>query len=148
VDEVWIVPCRNHAFSKSLESAEHRVKMIELATRGIKGVKISDVEIKSRGKNYTLNTVRKLRKKYPKNEFFLIIGSDILKEITKWHKYETLLEEIDIFVFKRSKKDISSTQIRKSLGKKNKITELVPKSVEEYITQRGLYQENEEIEDD
>ena len=31
VDEIWVIPCAEHAFNKDLIDAEHRVKMIGLA---------------------------------------------------------------------------------------------------------------------
>lgn len=138
-EEVWFVPCGNHAFNKNLEGAEHRVKMIERAIKGINKIKINDIEIKSSGINYTIDTVRKLRKIYPEHEFFLIIGADIICEITKWHKYKELLEEIDMFIFKRSMKDISSTQIREKLKNGESIKGLVSEEVEKYILENNLY---------
>jgi len=139
VDEVWIIPCRNHAFSKGLLDAGKRIEMIELAINGLKNVRIEKIELDSKEISYTINSVRTLKEKYPQHEFFLIIGSDIIDEIPRWHKYEELLEEIDIFVFKRSKADVSSTKIRKLLGNKNKISRLVPKVIEDYIIKNGLY---------
>lgn len=139
VDEVWVIPCGSHAFNKALVSAERRVKMIELAIREMEGVKICDIELKSGGKSYTINTTRKLKREYPQHEFFLIVGSDIIDEITKWHRYKTLLEEMSFFVFKRSKNDISSTKIRKLLKEGKRISGLVSEYVEGYIIRNRLY---------
>lgn len=61
-DEVWLLPCKKHAFDKSLESTSHRINMIRLATKGMEKIKICRIELGSRGKNYTIDTMRKLKK--------------------------------------------------------------------------------------
>lgn len=156
-DEVWLVPCKKHAFDKSLASAKHRVKMIKLTARGIKKVKICYIELRSTGKNYTLDTVKKLKNKY-NYQFFMIIGSDILHEFKKWHKYKQLMKELAFIVFKRKNyrikkfkdmkiayliekeaSNISSTEIRKRAEEGKSLKNLIPISVENYIKKEGLY---------
>jgi len=100
VDEVWIMPCNKHAFNKELASGKNRVEMIKLAIKNIKKVRVCYIELKSTGKNYTLNTLRKLRARYP-YEFILMVGADILHEIKKWHNYRKLLDETSFIVFGR-----------------------------------------------
>lgn len=138
-DELWIVPCKNHALNKCLESSKHRLNMLKLAVKNIRKVKIKDIEIKSKGKNYTINTVKRLKKMYKQHNFILIVGSDIIAEIVKWYKYKELLGEIDMFVLKRQSGDISSTKIRNNLKNRTSIKNLVPPEVNRYINQRGLY---------
>lgn len=140
IDEIWIIPCKNHVFKKKFESANHRLNMIGLGIKekGIKKVKINKIELESKGKNYTINTIRKLKRKYS-HEFFFIVGSDILEEITTWHKYKEFLREINLIVFKRQKKGISSTKVRENIKKQGSIRGLVPKLVSEYIIKNKLY---------
>ncbi|MBI2045068.1 nicotinate (nicotinamide) nucleotide adenylyltransferase [Candidatus Pacearchaeota archaeon] len=157
VNEVWIVPSGNHPFDKKMESVEHRLKMINLAIKGIKNVKVCDIEINSNGKSYTYDTIKKLREKYP-HEFLLIIGSDILRDIERWHKYKELVREVkfiiflrdgysiklsgnfkDSYVIEENPNNISSSTIRRLASDGHSIKNLVPKEVEEYIKQKELY---------
>lgn len=161
VNEVWIIPCKNHPFSKELLKSKERIKMIKIALNSLnlnKKVRISDVEIKSRGKNYTLKTIRALKKLNKNKEFYFIIGSDILKDLKKWYKYRDLLKEIEFILFIRKgygvfnfpgirfKKiinfhpdNLSSTEIRKRICDGKPLTGFVPPDVEVYIIKNKLY---------
>jgi len=157
VKQVWIVPCKNHPFDKQLETAEHRIQMIKLATKNLKNIKINKTELHSKSKNYTINTIQKLKNKYS-HEFYLLIGSDILHEIKKWHKYKELFKKIKFILFKRKsyplkkvkgmeiykkitekETSISSTEIRQKIKQGKSIKNLVPKEVENYIIKNNLY---------
>ena len=157
-DEAWLVPCKKHAFDKELASVKDRLAMIKLAIKGIKRARICCIELKCQGKNYTIDTIRKLKARHKKYKFFLVIGSDILHEIKKWHNYRQLLRETEFIVLKRDgyrikkvegmrikaiigKGDskISSTKIREKIKDGRSIKSLVPKSVEKFIKERGLY---------
>ncbi|OGJ21043.1 nicotinate (nicotinamide) nucleotide adenylyltransferase, partial [Candidatus Pacearchaeota archaeon RBG_13_36_9] len=157
VNEVWIMPCKKHAFNKELASGKNRVEMIKLAVKNIKKVRICHIELKSTGKNYTINTLRKLRAKY-RDEFILMVGADILHEIKKWHNYKRLLEETKFIIFgrksyaikkvkglkvfyliKQETKNISSTEIRNKAKKNQSLKNLVPSSVERFIKKQHLY---------
>lgn len=156
VDEIWIVPCKKHRFNKHLADEKDRIAMIKLAIKNIKKTRIDRIETKSKVKNCTLKTIRKLKKKY-KHRFFLIIGSDILYEIKKWYKYEELIRESEFIVFKREgysiKKvpkmkiilirekgnRISSTGIREKISEGKPLKNLVPLSVNKYIKEKNLY---------
>ncbi len=159
VDEVWIMPCKKHAFNKELASGKNRVEMIKLGIKNIKKVKVCCIELKSTGKNYTLNTIRKLRAGYP-HEFILMVGSDILHEIKKWHNYKKLLDETRFIVFGRKSypikkikelkifylirqetKNISSTEIRKRVKENKSLKNLVPTAVEKFIKKQHLYKD-------
>ncbi|MDO8622758.1 MAG: nicotinate (nicotinamide) nucleotide adenylyltransferase [archaeon] len=160
VDEVWILPCKKHPLNKEIINEKYRVKMIKLAIKNVKDVKICDIELKSKGKNYTIKTIKKLKRKYGvKYHFFLVIGSDILYEIKKWNEYQKLFNEIGFIVFKRKgyptkktkgmniyhtmKKEfgnVSSTRIRQNIKDGKSFKRLVPIKVEKYIIKEKLYQ--------
>ncbi|MGV8151678.1 MAG: nicotinate (nicotinamide) nucleotide adenylyltransferase, partial [Candidatus Nanoarchaeia archaeon] len=101
VDEIWIIPCKKHAFAKHFAPVKDRLNMIKLGIKDIPKTKICKIELNSKITNYTINTIKKLKTRYPKNEFFWVIGSDILYEITKWNNYQELLNETQFIVFIR-----------------------------------------------
>jgi nicotinate-nucleotide adenylyltransferase len=157
VDEIWIVPCKKHNLNKSLISAKYRLDMIRLAIAGMKKARISHVELKMRGKSCTLKTINKLEKNSRNNDFFLIIGADILGEIKKWYKYDELVKKTRFIIFRRAgyklklnpdlriekivdyHGKISSTIIREMVRQGKSISKLVPKSVENYIKKNKIY---------
>lgn len=159
VDEVWIMPCKTHALDKIIENEDHRVNMINLALNdlGNKNIKLCDIELKRKGKSYTIDSLRALRSDYP-YDFYLVMGSDILRQIKKWHGYDELRKEADFIFFKRQGYPIidvglhiasvvdypvgenSSTEIRARIKEKKSIHDLVPSRVSDYIHQHKLYQ--------
>ena len=157
IDEIWIIPCKKHAFNKDFALAKHRIKMINLAMKNLTNVKICRVELNCRGTTYTIKTIGTLKSKYS-HRFFWIVGSDILYEIHKWKNYKELFKEIEFIVFKRAgypiKKvknmrifkvrvykanNISSTEVRKRAREGESLKNLVPYSVSKYIKQNKLY---------
>lgn len=150
-DEVWIIPCRKHAFDKELLDWKYRWKMVKMLEK--KGIKACDIEAKQKGKNYTINTVRSLKEKYPQHKFYWIIGSDLIANegYKKWKNWSQLKDEIQFLIVERpGYKDvkitekyfiktgirgynISSTLIRKRLKKSLSIDSLVPKKIAQYL---------------
>lgn len=149
---------------------EQRAEMCRLAFSGIgEGythgnciIEISDIEQKMGGISYTINTLRELKKLYPDERFYLIIGGDMLFSFTKWYKYESILKEATVCAAARGGDnfadmleyanevgrikvmpteavDISSTEIRERLKNNESISGLVPESVEKYIAENGLF---------
>lgn len=160
-----IIPTYDSPHKKTeLLPYEDRAEMCRRAFGHIEGVEISDIEVKLGGKSFTINTVRELRSLYPGDQFFLLIGGDMLFSFDKWFKYESLLKETKVCAVARDNDslvdmmefanemgrikvlptkavEISSTEIREKAAKGEDISELVPEGVAEYIAQHGLYRE-------
>ncbi len=158
VDEIWIIPCKNHPFNKSLAPAYHRINMICLAFNDSR-IKINNIEADSSETNYTLRTIQKLKEQYP-YKFYWMTGSDILSEINKWYGKKELLKETEFIIFNRNgyninaQKDMkikrvlnissnneSSTEIRERVRENKPLKNLVPLIIEEYIKKEGLYKQ-------
>ena len=80
VDELWLMvsplnPLKSGEVSDIAEY-EHRLRMAELATQRIDGVKVSDFERSLPLPSYTITTLGELQKAYPEHEFALVIGAD------------------------------------------------------------------------
>ena len=154
---------------KSVSSAHHRLKMLELGIAGIKEFSFSDMEIKRSGPTYTYETILDLTKdKLETKTIYLILGWDAIKEFHRWKNSDQLLklvrivavarpgyeefstqyqENKDIRVFDeavvidKSISGITSTIIRERIKLKQSINNLVPKDVEKYILEHGLYKQ-------
>ena len=100
-------------------------------------IRVLDLEIKRGGKSYTIETVRKLKKLYPKNHFFFLIGSDWVVNLDKWYKIDELYKEIEFISLPRT--EISSSIIREKIKNGQSIKDLVPDEIEEYIKKHKLY---------
>lgn len=66
---------------------------------------VSDWEIGRGGKNYTIDTVEMLERRYPGAELFLSVGSDMLTTFTEWKNWRALLQKATLVVQSRYRGD-------------------------------------------
>lgn len=144
---------------------DERAEMCRLAFEGISDkceVTVSDIERKMGGVSYTINTIRELARQFPGEQFYLLIGGDMLFSFKEWYKYESILKESKVCAVARggdsftdmlefaaemgrvkvlptNAVDISSTEIREKTAGGEDISELVPRKVAEYIAANDLY---------
>jgi nicotinate-nucleotide adenylyltransferase len=161
VDELWFVPAFQHPFDKPLEPFRDRFRMCELMAAALGArVRVSDIEALLEVPSRTLRTVRKLIEDHPGTEFSLVVGSDLLSEIDSWRGSAELRKLVPLIVVARGghpdrgREDraslssaampaVSSTEIRAALAEGRDVSSLVPKTVLDYITARGLYRSPE-----
>ena len=102
IEKVLIVPCFNHPFNKSLSTFEHRFSMCQLAFEIFgNSVEVTDIEKELGGISYSINTIKHLKNTHPDNQYFFLIGSDILKDTNKWKNFEVIKSLVKIIIFHR-----------------------------------------------
>lgn len=156
-DEVWFIPCGNHAFGKKLANGKNRIEMINLAIKNNPKLKVLDIEIKSKNKSFISETIKTLKKEYPSKEFIFIIGTDNIAHLDKWYDFNYLKDNVVFVLVKRMrsivpknikvkfrnvldiKNDISSTKIRENIRKNYPIQDFLPILIEKYIRKKELY---------
>lgn len=87
LDEVIFIPAGDppHKVEKHLADAEDRYLMTVIATSSNSSFFVSRIEIDRKGKSYTIDTVKELRKTYGRDsELFFITGADAILEILSW----------------------------------------------------------------
>ena len=136
VDQAWLMPCYSHVWEKKLSPVKHRLAMTKLLEN--KNIKVSTIEIEQKRPVPTIETLRILRKKYPNDRFFWVIGEKSLPELPKWKDYEKLISNNDLLVVAEIK-GISSSIIRQRVKKNLSLKGFVSKKVAEYIKNNGLY---------
>ena len=117
----WVITKRNPFKNKTFFTLDQRIFKLKKMIKNTKKIKILYIE-KNIKSNRSIDTVKYiLRKKRPKNLFF-IIGSDILFEIHKWKSWKKLVKLTKLIVFYRKGyvKKIKNTVVVKYLNK-NKI---------------------------
>ena len=169
LDKIIFIPSGTPPHKEELKtvSAEHRYNMVSLAIETNPYFNISSVEVNRKGKSYTVDTITELKKLYPMEDLYFIVGADTIYEFTKWKDYENLLRMTKFIVIGRyglnvenniekikelNQKynaqilymngplvDISSTDIRNRISEKESIKYIVPEKVEEYINENRLY---------
>ena len=157
LDKILFLPVGMHPLKtdRNIPPFKIRYKLLEIALKSSPDFDVSNLDEKSENLNYTDELIKKLKIKFPDNEFFFIAGDDIVLELPRWHNYRWLLDNVKIVVFNRSDTDksdwenldylnklfflemkpvnISSTEIRGKIRNCESITGFVPEKVEEKI---------------
>lgn len=141
---------------------EDRAEMCRRAFGHIPGAEVSDIEVRLGGTSYSINTIRALKELYPDENFFLLIGGDMLFSFDKWYRYESILKEVKVCAAARDGDsladmmeyanelgrikvlptqvvEMSSTEVREKAAAGGDISAMVPAGVAEYIREKGLY---------
>lgn len=169
LNEILFIPnhCPPHKDGSEMMDASLRLRMVELAIQEYPHYTVSDMEVKRGGLSYTYLTVTELKTRYPDTDFYFLMGADSLADFCKWRNADIiaskchilaamrddmdngdvarLTEELsqryggDFSLLRIPPTDISSTQIRRLLGKGKEISGMVPKAVERFIAEHQLY---------
>jgi len=104
LEKIWFIPAGYppHKKEGSYLPFEHRFYMTMLSIKDNPFFEILDIK-KNEKPSYSLKTLQKLRKKYPKTEFFFIIGWDSFQQFETWWHYQKFLEYTNIIVVSREK---------------------------------------------
>ncbi len=160
LDKIIFIPCciSPHKVEQKENYPESRLEMLRLAVEEFPGFDYSDIEIRTGGVSYTIDTLRELKKTF--DEIELIIGYDNLLVFDKWKEPEEIIKLAKLVVLKRkvySEGDsrnqffsqavfvdsplieINSSDIRRRVKENLPINFLVPQKVMEYIYQFYLY---------
>ena len=102
LDEVWWLvspgnPLKDGAPDMAPFGARFRSAR-EMAKRA--PIRVSDFEARE-GTRYTIDTVRRLKARYPADDFIWLIGSDALRDFHKWRDWRGLAREVPIAVIHR-----------------------------------------------
>lgn len=143
-------------------SPQDRAQMVKCAIAKHPIYKFSDVELERPGPSYTIDTIKTLKKFYPKDDVALILGADAYADFTHWLHWEEILEYGKLIVINRDQAKnpttsnqrinpdavlslqidpcpISATQIRHCVEHNEPIDSLVPAAVKDYIEAHQLY---------
>lgn len=155
IDEVWWIPAYEHAFGKRLRPWEDRVSMVRATIQDfVPAMQLSEVEKDLGGMSRTIDTVRELKRRWPKAEFSLLIGSDLVEQLPQWKDADQLLEMVEVYVIGRNGHhhsgeftldlpNVSSTELRAAFSERKRDFYLprMARPVVEMIEANGWYTE-------
>lgn len=162
LDEVWLMvsPCNPLKDDRSLMPQEERLAMCRMGVESCPRVIASDFEFSLPLPSYTCNTLTELQKKFPEDEFTLIIGADNWLCFRKWRDWRKILRDFNVLIYPRpgytidmeklpsrvsmvSDPDaplalISSTFVRETMRRGKSVAWFIPPQVENYIRSKNL----------
>ena len=162
LNEVWFVVTPQNPFKQNdiLLKDHHRLEMVRLAIEDQTSLKVSEVEFDRPRPSYTIDTIRYLIKQDSKTSFVLLMGEDNILHFDQWKGYQSILEQIEIYVYPRKhegpiplifqnhekirlinapKLAFASENIRKKIEEGNSVQSLMPKNSWSYLEEMGFY---------
>jgi nicotinate-nucleotide adenylyltransferase len=150
---------------------EQRVEMLSLAIAGHPAFRVEEIEKERPGLSYTIDTLKELKRRHREHTFLLLIGGDSLADLPGWRDPRGIIEEAGLVVMERPGVprttadelrqklglpadsplslefvdapliEVSSRELRKRVGQGRSIRYYVPRAVEVYVQEKGLYRE-------
>jgi nicotinate-nucleotide adenylyltransferase len=158
---------------RTISSPKQRIEMLQLAIGGHEAFELSTLELDRGGVSYTVETLRQLTADRPADELFLMLGADSLRDLPKWREPAAICQLASLLVVRRGGlppldyevlrdfveptrreyfrslevtmplMELSSTELRQRVATGRSLRYRVPRAVEEYIRQQGLYSKGE-----
>jgi nicotinate-nucleotide adenylyltransferase len=152
----------------AVADATQRLEMCRLAIDDDSVLEVSDVEVRRGGISYTADTLRELKRMYPDDDLFLVLGWDAARLFATWHEPDEVrrlativvvtrpgstspdagalkqagLEDKSVILCARPTPDISGSALRRAIAKGEPVGDRLPAAVEQYIAKNRLYVDN------
>jgi len=170
LDRLIVIPASipPHKAELGISDGADRFRMAELLFGDDSRVTVSDMELKREGKSFTVDTVKELRRIYPDDDIFFLMGSDMLLSFHKWYCPEEIIKNVCIgavtrcYEVERAELEeyvkehfpdnadrfticdfepiaLSSTSVREAVRNGEDISNMVNAQVEAYIKEKELY---------
>ncbi len=142
----------------------HRLEMARIALAGNPSFQVSEIETARPGPHYSVDTLEEVRRQRPVDSLFFLIGGDSLIDLPQWRQPDRIAELAQIVVIDRPGFgtaseprldlgpaaqplirvrapliEIASHDLRRRVAGGRSIRYLVPRGVEAYIREHGLY---------
>jgi nicotinate-nucleotide adenylyltransferase len=167
LDEVWLIPSKisPHRSMAAYAPEADRFAMCRLAAAEHPWLRAEDFELRQEQVSYTYYTVKHFTETRPEDEFFLLMGSDMLLSFTTWHRWQEILQRVTLAGIAREPGEyerleraaeelrqygridiihvdsftVSSTKIRELVKKSQDCSCYLPKKIVQYIRMHNLY---------
>ena len=87
--------------TRQISDSGLRLAMVAAATADRDDLVASSIEIDRGGSSYSIDTIAELQIEQPDAEFVLVVGSDVVADLSTWHRHEELREMVTLGVVDR-----------------------------------------------
>jgi len=143
---------------RGVSPAAHRLEMTAAAVAGVDGLEASDLEIERGGESFTADTLEALAAADPERELFVVVGADVVAELSSWRRADVAAGLATLAVVNRPGTpdadpgpqwvvervdvpglDVSASDIRRRVGDGRPLDFLVPAATMDVIRRLDLY---------
>jgi len=165
LDGVWFIPTGEppHKPPGGRTPGRQRYEMVQLAIAGHEKFRVLDMEIARSGPSFTVETLSELQALHPDKKFWWLMGADMLRDFPTWREPERIATLARIGAVNRGGLSspeslptrerfgriiddvtipsitLAASDLRERVARGQSVRYLVPRAVEVYIEQHGLY---------
>jgi len=102
LDEVWwlVTPQNPLKPEAGMAPLQDRMNDARKIAQDHREFRVTDIEAEL-GTTYTVDTLEALCQHYPRTDFVLLAGADLLEELPRWRRWEGIFQTVPIAVFAR-----------------------------------------------
>jgi nicotinate-nucleotide adenylyltransferase len=101
LDQVWLLVSPGNPLKPRAGMAPFAARLAG-ARRLADGVRVRASDAEARlGTRFTFQTLRRLRRRHPRDRFVLVIGADNLLQLPRWRRWRTIAREVPLAVLPR-----------------------------------------------
>ena len=102
LDEVWwlVSPQNPLKPAAGMAPSAERLRQAEAVAAADRRIRVSDIEARL-GSTYTADTIRALRRRFPRARFVWLMGGDNLLQFPYWRRWQAIFRAVPIAVFAR-----------------------------------------------
>ena len=108
LDRILMIPAAippHKAMAEESADGETRLRLTQLAAADEEGFQVSRIELDREGPSYTVDTLRQLRKDYPGDQFYLLMGTDMFLSFQSWRSPDEIAALAQIVCMARVQTD-------------------------------------------
>ncbi|MFN2556217.1 MAG: nicotinate-nucleotide adenylyltransferase [Nitriliruptorales bacterium] len=159
LSEVHLVVAGQPWMRDDFSQVEHRLSMVQLAAEDNATFRVNRSEVDREGATYTADTLEEIRSERPDADLYFLVGADAAAKLEDWHRVEKALELATFVAVTRpgydvERKgpilgrlerlevpaiDISGSDLRRRFGAGEAVRYQLPRTVEDYVREHGLY---------
>ncbi len=100
---IWIPTARasTHRTGQPHILDAQRIALLRAAIRGNKKFRLDLADVRAKRPTYTINTVRRWRRKHPRAQLYWLLGTDHLSTLAQWRQFPRLCHEVTFVVAPR-----------------------------------------------
>lgn len=151
IDQIMVIPCFEQEGKSNLVPYDLRLEMCNAALKYFAGNRVVVSDIERGTKSFTVDTLRELRRRFPKNNYRFVMGADLIESAKTWDGWNDIEKLAPPYIVGRAGISnseatpicpaVSSTLIRNLLAKKDYLTveKYLCRDVLDIIKRKNLY---------
>jgi len=108
LDKLLLIPAAtppHKTLSADSPDAQTRLKILQLAAEDLPFAEVEDLELRREGASYTVDTLRVLKQRYPEDDLFLCMGTDMFETFAEWYCPDEICTMATIVMAHRVERD-------------------------------------------